>query len=192
MTRRSEILFLGFTTSLQHVVTALFLSLTLIKTNGRSSSLTNARTKDHNSKTLFVKPFSSQSSSSPEKKGCVYLGSCEQLKAFSPINRKNYAKKKFHLFFNCLKGHNFNDCKSTKVCQQPGCMKRHHTLLHTDRQGHNEIQSSRLSTLRLLIPGIRSMVSVTVSLGGKTADVFALLDTYSSVSLITMNFAEGR
>ena len=32
---------------------------------------------------------------------------------------------------------------------------------------------------------------VTVSSGGKTADVFALLDTGSSVSLITRNIAEG-
>ena len=156
--------------------------------NGRSSSSTNARAQGHNSKTPFVKP-SSQFSLCPEKKGCVYLGSCEHFKAFSPIDRKNYDKK-YHLCFNCLKGHNFNDCKSTKVCQQPGCMKKHHTLLHIDRQCQNQIQSSTLSTSRLLNPGLRPIVPVTVSSGGKTADVFALLDTGSSVSLITKKIAE--
>ena len=156
--------------------------------NGRSSSSTNARAQGHNSKTPFVKP-SSQFSLCPEKKGCVYLGSCEHFKAFSPIDRKNYAKK-YHLCFNCLKGHNFNDCKSTKVCQQPGCMKKHHTLLHIDRQGQNQIQSSTLSTSRLLNPGLRPIVPVTVSSCGKTADVFALLDTGNSVSLITKKIAE--
>ena len=93
--------------------------------NGRSSSSTNARAQGHNSKTPFVKP-SFQSSLYPEKKGCVYLGSCKHFKAFSPIDRKNYAKK-YHLCFNCLKGQNFNDCKSTKVCQHPGCMKKNTT-----------------------------------------------------------------
>ena len=157
--------------------------------NGRSSSSTNARAQGHNSKTPFVKP-SFQSSLYPEKKGCVYLGSCKHFKAFSPIDRKNYAKK-YHLCFNCLKGQNFNDCKSTKVCQHPGCMKKkHHTLLHNDRQGQNQIQSSTLSTLRLLNPGLRPIVPVTVSSGGKTADVFALLDTGRSVSLITKKIAE--
>ena len=94
--------------------------------NGPSSSSTNARTQGHNSKTPFIKPSSAQPSLCPEKKGCVYLGSCEHFKAFSPIKRKNYAKK-FHFCFNSLKSYSFNNCKSTNVCQQPGCMKRHHT-----------------------------------------------------------------
>ena len=69
-------------------------------------------------------------------------------------------------------------------------MKKHHTLLHIDRQGQNEIQSSILSTSRLLNRGLRPIVPVTVSSDGKTADVFALLDTSSSVSLITKKIAE--
>ena len=69
-------------------------------------------------------------------------------------------------------------------------MKKHHTLLHIDRQGQNQIQSSTLSTSRHLNPGLRPIVHVTVSSGGKTADVFALLDTGSSVSLITKKIAE--
>ena len=69
-------------------------------------------------------------------------------------------------------------------------MKKHHTLLHIDRQGQNQIQSSTLSTSWLLNPGLRPTVPVTVSSGGKTADVFALLDTGSSVSLITKKIAE--
>ena len=77
--------------------------------NGPSSSSTNARTQGRNSKTPFIKPSSAQPSLCPEKKGCVYLGSCEHFKAFSPIKRKNYAKK-FHFCFNSLKGYNFNNC----------------------------------------------------------------------------------
>ena len=69
--------------------------------NGRSSSSSNARNHGNNSKASFVKPSSSQSISCPEKTRCVYLGSCEHFKAFSPIERKNYAKK-CDLCFNCL------------------------------------------------------------------------------------------
>ena len=64
-------------------------------------------------------------------------------------------------------------------------MKKHHTLLHIDREGQNQIQCSTLSTWRLLNPGLRPIVPVIVSSCGKTADVFALLDTGSSESLIT-------
>ena len=61
-------------------------------------------------------------------------------------------------------------------------MKKHHTLLHIDRQGHNQTSSSTLSTLRLLSPGIRSIEPVTVSSDRSSR---------SSVSLITKNFTEG-
>ena len=156
----------NFAPWLQNFTTACdsFIFFSDTKHNSRSSSSTNARPQGHNSKTPFVKP-SSQFSLCPEKKSCVYLGSCGHFKAFSPIDRKNYAKK-YHLCFNCLKGHNFKDYKSTKVRQQPGCMKKHHTLLYIDRQGQNQFQSSTLSTSRLLKPGLRPIVPVTVSSGG--------------------------
>ena len=68
--------------------------------------------------------------------------------------------------------------------------EKHHTLLQIAKQRHNQFQSSTLSTLRLLTPSIRPIVPATVSSGGKTADVFLLLDTGSSVSLITRKIAE--
>ena len=107
-----------------------------------------------------------------------------KLGAFQSIfsNRQQKLRKEAPFVLQLSKGSNFNDCKSTKVCQRPGCMKKHHTLLHIDRQGHNQTPSSTLSFLRLLSPGIRSIEPVTVSSGRSSR---------SSVSLITKNFAEG-
>ena len=175
---------LGFKTSLQLLGTAFFLSLTLIKTGAPphqqmrklKASIPKRRSSNRLLYLVYVR----------RRKVVSTWGAVR----ISPMNRKNYAKK-FHLCFNCLKGHNFNDCKSTKICQQPGSMKRHNTLLHIDRQGHNQIQTSSLSASRLLTTGIRPIVPVTVLSGGKTADCFALLDTGSSVSLITRKIAES-
>ena len=119
--------------------------------NGRSSLSTNARTRGHNSKTPFVKP-SPQSNFAWRRKVVFTWVDASISKHFLHYTT-NYAKK-FHLFFNCLKGHNFNDCKSTKVCQQPGCMNKHHTLLHVDRY-----------QILLLTSGIRPNMPVTVSSG---------------------------
>ena len=65
-----------------------------------------------------------------------------------------------------------------------------HASLQLAKLGHNQFQSSTLSTLRLLTPSIRPIVPATVSSGGKTADVFPLRDTGSSVSLTTREIAE--
>ena len=63
-------------------------------------------------------------------------------------------------------------------------------MLRIDRQGQNQFQSSTLVTSRLLNPGLCPTVCVNVSSDSETADVFALLDTGSSVSLITRKTAE--
>ena len=132
-THRSESLLLGFKISL-HLVTTLFFSLTLIKMG------TPPHQQMHELKATIPKSLSSNRVFfsiyyMSEEKGCVHLGSGEHFKAYFPKHRKNYAKK-FHLCFNYLKGHNFKDCMSMKVCQQPGCTKKHHILLHIDTQGN--------------------------------------------------------
>ena len=69
-------------------------------------------------------------------------------------------------------------------------MQKHHTFFHFDKQGHYQMQSLTLSTLRLLTPGIRPIVPAVVSSGGKTAEVLLLQDTGSSVSSITIKNAK--
>ena len=97
----------------------------------------------------------------PETKSCLCKRSCEHSHSFSRIHSQNYDEK-FHLLFECLKGHNLNVCKSTNCCQQSDCLLKYHTLLN-GRQRHNRKKILIIVMRRLPTRFLRPILPVTES-----------------------------
>ena len=71
-----------------------------------------------------------------------------------------------NLCFNCLSPHLFEDCKSNTTCRQPGCDKRHHTLLHQDGQPATITATTTLNRA-MRSPSLLPILPVTMSSGSK-------------------------
>ena len=70
------------------------------------------------------------------------LMGCDNFKGKTTDERKEYIKSE-RLCYNCFsKGHNLKDCKSKYHCRIDNCNKKHHSLIHTDK----EIKSNQVVT----------------------------------------------
>ena len=71
--------------------------------------------------------------------------------------RKEYIKSK-RLCYNCFsRGHNLKDCESKYCCRIDSCNKKHHYMIHTDKEIKSnqvfteEIQNAPLNVIRFMI-----------------------------------------
>ena len=78
----------------------------------------------------------------------------------------------------------FKDCNSTTTCRQPGCHKRHHKLLHQDRQTVTITATTTLNR-SLRLPSWLPILPVTLPNDLRTSDTYALLHSGSSPTLMT-------
>ena len=119
----------------------------------------------------------------PQNQQCPLLRQCEHFRHLSVSQRMEHVKK-LKLSFNCLSPHLFKDCKSTTTFRQPGCDKHHHTLLHHDRQPATITATTTLNRA-MRSPSLLPILPVTLSSGSRTLNTYALLDSGSSLTLLT-------
>ena len=134
---------------------------------------------------------------------CVLCNECHPLFMCHRFNAMNIAQrtehmKNHHLCFNCLApGHKTNDCRSLARCKT--CQEKHHTMVHQDRTNQPSLQSSsstppQTATINVLCasssPATTNTLTMTSQViltgpGGKTYRARALLDSGSSITLIS-------
>ena len=119
----------------------------------------------------------------PQNQHCPLLRQCEHFRHLSLSQRLEHVKK-LKLCFNCFSPYLFKDCKSTTTCRQSGCDKRHHKLLHQDRQPATITATTTLNRA-IRLPSLLPILPVTLSCGSRTLDTYALLDSGSSLTLLT-------
>ena len=127
---------------------------------------------------------------------------CYNFKGKIADGRKEYIKSE-RLCYNCFsKGHNLKDCKSKYLCRIDNCKKKHHSLIHTEKETKSnqvvteEIQNDSITcnniydrdkqnNLRYL-----QVLLINVSNSDKTFRANALLDSGSNSTLISKTLAD--
>jgi hypothetical protein len=86
---------------------------------------------------------------------------CEVFKSKSPEERGEFVKRN-RICFNCIKSkeHIARTCNSSIRCQNPGCSKFHHTLLHMTSPPKQKTKSDA-ETMTLPIDEIKSTYNLT-------------------------------
>ena len=82
---------------------------------------------------------------------------CDNFKGKTIDERKEYIKSERLCYNYFSKGHNVKDCKSKYRCCVDSCNKRHHSLIHNDKEiksnqvATEEIQSDSITCNKILI-----------------------------------------
>ncbi|XP_055594694.1 uncharacterized protein LOC129745574 [Uranotaenia lowii] len=111
--------------------------------------------------------------------------SCPEFGRMSIADRWRKARD-LNICRSCLSCHGRRPCKSAKQCGIGGCQKKHHPLLHENRDANVEPEATGAvnnhhhaepSTLYRILP-------VTLHGNGRTVQVFAFMDEGSSLTLV--------
>lgn len=113
-------------------------------------------------------------------------GICPEFKRMSVEAKWNWTKKQRRCFL-CFGSHQQSNCKTEAVCNVNNCGKRHHPLLHPVGVEVYEVmvccRATNRSTLFRCVP-------VLVSHNGVERKVLLLMDSGSSVTLISTSLAD--
>ena len=132
------------------------------------------------------------------------LMDCDNFKGKTAHERKEYIKSE-RLCYNCFsKGYNLKDCKSKYRCRIENCNKKHHSLIHTNK----EIKSNQVVTEEIQNDSFTSnkiydrdkqnnltylqVLPINVSNGDKTFRANALLVSGSDSPLISKTLADKQ
>ncbi len=133
-----------------------------------------------------------------EKEHALYY--CNKFKEMEAADRRKHMSSTNHCF-NCLgPGHTAKQCHSKKTCKT--CSGKHHSMLHVEDNKHTTSSGSNTSptssnsssnsqpeiTLALPVPrptAILWVCKVLVEQGGRSCVVRGIIDTGSTISLIT-------
>lgn len=124
--------------------------------------------------------------------GAHSIANCQAFKDMTIRNRWEKVKA-IQLCFSCLhKGHNTSNCRSKRVCDVDGCRRYHHRSLHESSKQNTDASRSRIESQPVLncrdaeCRKSQFFKYVSVSLFGPNgrADVFAMVDEGSAISLI--------
>ncbi len=129
-----------------------------------------------------------------EKEHALYY--CNKFKEMEAADRRKRMSSTNHCF-NCLgPGHTAKQCHSKKTCKT--CSGKHHSMLHLEDNKHTTSSGSNTSptssnsqpeiTLALPVPRLTAILwvcKVLVEQGGRSCVVRGIIDTGSTVSLIT-------
>ncbi|XP_036334843.1 uncharacterized protein LOC118745501 [Rhagoletis pomonella] len=131
--------------------------------------------------------------------GAHSIFNCQAFKDMTIRNRWEKVKA-IQLCFSCLhKGHNTSNCRSRRVCDVDGCRRYHHRSLHESSSSTQNTNATRSRIESQPVLNCRDAECrkgqffkyVPVSLFGPNgrADVFAMVDEGSAISLIEDNVA---
>ena len=130
------------------------------------------------------------------------LMDCNNFKGKTIDERKEYIKSERLCYNFFSKGHNAKDCKSKYRCRVDSCNKRHHSLIHTDKEiksnqvATEEIQSDSITCNKIYDRDKQNnltylqVLPINVSNGDKTFRANALLDSGSDSTLISKTLAD--
>lgn len=120
---------------------------------------------------------------------CQQAHSIQNCKTFldKEVTKRYQIANEERLCFSCLSSaHPIYKCKSRRICNTNGCIKKHHPLLHLEAPKKIEmishISNSKKTLLRI----------IPVTLQGPSGEIstFALLDSASTASIIHNSIAE--
>lgn len=105
-----------------------------------------------------------------------------------PVNERYMYVKDNRLCFNCLfPSHRIADCKSSVVCRESGCGKRHHTSLHRPWIASTATSDSyRVNHVLGTSPKVYFQVLPVMIQGqnGQSIKTFAILDSGSDITMV--------
>ena len=128
-----------------------------------------------------------QSDHCPLADGTHKIWNCPLFRNMS-VNDRYAAVRKQRLCYGCLgKGHAIKDCK-VNACGINGCIKKHNRLLHSENQMDEGIHAVNVSAATINqsneVTSFLQIVPVSKQSGGNRLNIYAFLDSGSTVSLI--------
>ena len=115
---------------------------------------------------------------------------CEEFKAMTLKSRKEVVKQQ-QLCFNCLQKHRVRDCPSSGRCKQNSCGRKHHTLLHEEREADRKVVYNSHVDARSSPNTFFQLVDVYVmGNNGSVVPTVAVLDSGSQITLIHESLAK--
>lgn len=144
-------------------------------------------------------PVVESTNTSPTTNSCILacgnshpLPQCPTFLSMSVQDRWNVVRNK-NRCNSCLAKHFLRRCTNRRPCPEPGCTYYHHPLLHyeprapTAGPSHVVLGLSQRPDPRTIYP----VVPVTITANGQSRSTYALLDTGSSISLVSTNLARS-
>lgn len=125
------------------------------------------------------------------------LSSCAKFSDLSVGERWSLIREK-KICFSCLTPfHNIRQCRKKKVCGIDDCKRLHHTLLHNQYEGKDNLvpQNSNATETNCRISNsisaLMKILPVILRHNGKEVETYVLLDDASTITLIDEEFADS-